>query len=238
MPAAPSAGFFSQAAGSVYSLPDLSRCDCAVFLFDSTSADSWAWAQRSMLTLCGLPGCETLPVLLVSTKDDVGMNGELRERVLAACGELALPDPLPVAAVDMAAMGGAFRQILSASFLTPEAHIPDTPARKDRRRLQRRLVIGGVAVALAMLGGYCLYIMYSDGGARGAGGKEGSSAVGAKLASGGVPALAGTGDAGLAAPTVGADVVPGAAGGVVEGSSLGDRLSSFFSLPGVSFLAR
>ncbi|GIL52371.1 hypothetical protein Vafri_8260 [Volvox africanus] len=238
VPAAPSAGFFSQAAGSVYSLPDLSRGDCAVFLFDSTSADSWAWAQRSMLTLCGLPGCETLPVLLVATKDDVGMNGELRERVLAACGELSLPDPLPVAAADMAAMGGVFRQILSASILTPEAHIPDTPARKDRRRLQRRLVIGGVAVALAALGGYCLYTMYSDGGARAAGVKEGNSAVVAKLASGGAPALANTSDAGLSAVSVNAGVVPAAAGGAAEGPSLGDRLGSFFSLPGASFLVR
>ncbi|EFJ45963.1 hypothetical protein VOLCADRAFT_118238, partial [Volvox carteri f. nagariensis] len=185
--------------------------------------------------------CETLPVLLVATKDDVGMNGELRERVLAASGELSLPDPLPVAAADMAAMGGVFRQILSASFLAPEAHIPDTPVRKDRRRLQRRLVVGGVALTAAALGGYCLYTMYMGGTASGteasSGGKAGAggSGGGGSAAASGPPVVVG---AGTAASSGTASVVAAEGAALPEGSSLAERLSSLFSMSGASFTAR
>ncbi|PNH06556.1 Mitochondrial Rho GTPase 1 [Tetrabaena socialis] len=228
---------FSGGSGAAYCLPDLSRCDVAVFVFDSTSAESWAWAQQSMLTLCSLPGCESLPVLLVATKDDVGMCGELKEALAAACGGLALPEPLPVAAADMSAMAGVFRQTLAAAFLNPEAHIPDTPARKARRRLQRRLVYGTVTLAALGLGGYCLYTFLSerDGESSGSG-RGGGAASGGGGRTGGGGGGRGAGAALGAGPSGGGGGGPGGGGEVVNPlkslfgvTTLGDRLQSIFS---------
>ena len=53
--------------------------------------------------------CESLPVVLVGTKDELGMNEELRGRVAAAAADLALPEPLPVAAADAASLAGVYR---------------------------------------------------------------------------------------------------------------------------------
>ncbi|KXZ56105.1 hypothetical protein GPECTOR_2g987 [Gonium pectorale] len=217
----------SSGPGAVYSLPDLSRCDCAAFVFDSSSAESWAWAQRSMLTLCSLPGCETLPVLLVAAKDDVGMCEELRRAVEAACSDLALPAPLSVSAADPAAMGRVFRSILSACFLTPESHIPDTPARKGRRRFQRQVIIGGAAAGALVLAGAALWLSWSGGDKDGGAAKEGGGGGGGKGGAGGRSA-AGGGSGGAAGPDAGA--APGA--NVLQSlfgvPTLGDKLHSLF----------
>ncbi|KAG2430028.1 hypothetical protein HYH02_013856 [Chlamydomonas schloesseri] len=220
----------SSSQGAVYSLPDLSRCDVAVFVFDSTSAESFAWAQRSMLTLCSLPGCESLPVVMVGTKDELGMNEELRGRVAAACADLALPEPLPVAAADVASLAGVFRQALTAAFLAPDAHVPDTPARKARRLMRRRLVLAGVTVAAVGLGGYCLYSFLNS---EEHGGSSSGSGSGVKAGGGG----GGLGKAGGAGSGLRAGGSGGGAGsgdgnalkGLFGVSSLGDKVSALFS---------
>lgn len=54
-------------------LPDMSKADVAVFVFDSSDLESWHRAVDSMVALSSLPGCDTLPCVLVAAKDDLGM---------------------------------------------------------------------------------------------------------------------------------------------------------------------
>ncbi|KAG2484520.1 hypothetical protein HYH03_016660 [Edaphochlamys debaryana] len=215
------------ASGACYTLPDLSRADAAVFVFDSTNAESWAWAHKQMVQLCSLPGCESLPVLLVAAKEDVGMCEELRGRVRGDCGELALPEPLPVAAQDMGAMAHVFRQALSTAFLCPDAHVPDTPARKQRRRLQQRLIVAGVAVASAGLAAYLLYSMFGGEGGSGAGGEKDQARGAAGGRGGGAGGRGGGGAGGRGAAGGGAGENP--IKGMFGVTSLGERVQSIFS---------
>jgi hypothetical protein len=56
----------------------------------------------------------------------------------AACADLALPQPIPVSVL-LGSLGGGpgggiARDLMEAA-LHPEGHVPDTPARKVRRRV-------------------------------------------------------------------------------------------------------
>lgn len=67
-------------------------------------------------------------MVLVAAKDDVGMCEELKGVVEAACRELALPPPLPVAANDVNALSGVFRWGAVLGLVTQSWHGEDIPS--------------------------------------------------------------------------------------------------------------
>ncbi len=70
---------------------------------------------------------ESLPCVLVACKDDLGMAPALEEEVVAACADLALPLPVPVAA-EAGEAAGALRRLVSVAIQGGNA--PFTAARK------------------------------------------------------------------------------------------------------------
>lgn len=109
------------------------------------------------------------------------------------------------------------RHTLAAAVLAPDAHVPDTPQRKARRRLQRQLIMGGVVAGAVVLGGYCLYSMFSDrADAAGSSGTAGGGGGGRAAAGGG-------GGSGLVSGALGAARPPGGGGG------FGEQVRSLFA---------
>ncbi|GBF89351.1 hypothetical protein Rsub_02229 [Raphidocelis subcapitata] len=163
-------------------LTDLSRADVALVVYDSSDAASFA-AARALAVGVSTAAGEGLPVVLVAAKDDLGSSPELQQRVAEACADLVLAPPLAVSVV-LGALGSTnvFRYAAEAA-LRPEGFIPDTPARKLRRRNVRRAwIAAGVAVSSAAAG-YAAFRVYkagSGGAAAAGGGGGGGGAAGGR----------------------------------------------------------
>ncbi|KAI8463172.1 MAG: hypothetical protein J3K34DRAFT_527193 [Monoraphidium minutum] len=156
---------------------DLSRVDVAAVVYDSSDPASFAAAAALAAGVSGLAG-EGLPVVLVAAKDDVGSSPELRQEVAAACAALSLPPPLAVS-VAQGNLGqpNAFRYLAEAA-LSPDGHIPDTPARKIRRRNTRRAWLAAGAAVSAAAAGYVAYRYSQSQPGGGGGGSSGGGGSG------------------------------------------------------------
>ena len=126
------------------------------------------------------------------------------------------------------------RQALTAAFLAPDAHVPDTPARKARRLMRQRLVLAGVTAAALGLGGYCLYsFLHADEHGSGSSGGSGTSSTFASRPGGGKAGGGGGGSGLRAGGGGGGSGSGGGEGNALKGlfgvSSLGDKVSALFS---------
>ncbi|KIY95142.1 hypothetical protein MNEG_12821 [Monoraphidium neglectum] len=158
---------------------DLSRVDLAAIVFDSSDAASLSRAADLAAGVAEIAG-ESFPVVMIAAKADLDTAPELMRAAAAACRALALAAPLRVS-VARGDMGtpNVFRYLAEAALHT-YGHIPDTPARKLRRRNARRAWIGAGALAVAAAAGYATYHHHSPvvWPSSGSGGDGGSCAVG------------------------------------------------------------
>ncbi|KAI8466496.1 MAG: hypothetical protein J3K34DRAFT_460850 [Monoraphidium minutum] len=180
-------------------MTDLSRVDVAAVVYDASDVASFRHAAALAAGVSTAAG-QGLPVVLVAAKDDVGSSPELQKVVAAVCSELALAEPLRVAALQgVLGQPNAFRCLAEAA-LHLEGHIPDTPARKLRRRNIRRAWIAGGAAVTTALAAYGTYRFYQAGGGGGSGffggGGGGGGSSGGGGGGGGARAAVGGGGAG------------------------------------------
>ncbi|GAX79606.1 hypothetical protein CEUSTIGMA_g7047.t1 [Chlamydomonas eustigma] len=151
----------SQAAAQPTAMPDLARCDVAAFLFDSSSSDSFRLA-RSMMESISTAAGDSLPCVMVSCKDDLGMAQALEDVVKASCAELVVPLPVPVSVeTGGEAVLGALRRIVAVAVKPEGHHVPFTAARKAKKRLMRNLYTLGLSLTALAGGSLIVYSVYS-----------------------------------------------------------------------------
>jgi len=163
------------------------RCDLAAFLFDSSSSESFRSA-RSMMEAISTSAGETLPCVLLASKDDLGMaqvqpggNGmrnhaslerevrwsflmlpilqDLEEEIKTACADLAVPLPVPLS-VPADGAEGVLRRLVAVA-VRPEGNFPFTSARRAHRKLMRQLYMFGLGAAGSVLALYLASSLYS-----------------------------------------------------------------------------
>ncbi|KAJ9519229.1 hypothetical protein QJQ45_017887 [Haematococcus lacustris] len=146
--------------GSTSDLPDLARADVAAFVFDSSSRESFQAAVDLLVKVSSLAG-ETLPCVLVAAKDELVMSAALEAEVAATCQSLQVPLPVSMSA-QVGDVSALFSTLVAAALLKPEAWLPETPARKARRRLIRQVLLGTTVGAAAAATLYLAYRILSS----------------------------------------------------------------------------
>ncbi|KAL6752183.1 hypothetical protein V8C86DRAFT_620246 [Haematococcus lacustris] len=146
--------------GSTSDLPDLARADVAAFVFDSSSRESFQAAVDLLVKVSSLAG-ETLPCVLVAAKDELVMSAALEAEVAATCQSLQVPLPVSMSA-QVGDVSALFSTLVAAALLKPEAWLPETPARKARRRLIRQVLLGTTVGAAAAATLYLAYRLLSS----------------------------------------------------------------------------
>jgi len=174
-----------EVAASAASPPDaatLAAADVAAFAFDAGDARSLEAALALLEAVASAPGGERLPCLLIGCKGDAAGGpdgGAGASAASAAATALCLPPPCRVSA-RTGDLDQVFVRLVQAA-RQPEGHLPDTPARKARRRALRRALLAVGLGATAAAGGYFAYRYYkespsaaaspsSGGGGKGGGG--------------------------------------------------------------------
>jgi len=135
----------------------LAAADVGLFLFDSSAAESFAYAHELMLQVATASG-DSLPCMFAASKDDIGMSQELVERCKECCAELAMPLPIPVS-MHAGETSSVYARVAEAA-TAPARFIPETPSLKAMRQyqqtLRRCLIYAGAGVA----GGALCYTLY------------------------------------------------------------------------------
>jgi Ras family protein T1 len=133
-------------------------CDVAVFLFDSSSPESFREAHRQLQQVASASG-DTLPCLLVAAKDDLGMSQALLEECGAACEALAMP--MPVAVSMRLGVNHCIYARVAEAAQKAHRHIPETDTLKTLREHQRTLRLCLVAAGAGVVVVSVAYTLYS-----------------------------------------------------------------------------
>ncbi|XP_010524876.1 PREDICTED: mitochondrial Rho GTPase 1-like [Tarenaya hassleriana] len=143
----------------------LAECDIAVFMYDNSDESSYK-RTTELLVEIATHGEDTgfeVPCLVVSAKDDrdsFSIHQTVQEP-FRVTQDMGIEPPIPVSS-KLGDFGNLFRKILTAAG-HPHLGIPETEARKSRKRYRRLInrsltvVSVGAAVAILGLSAYRLY---------------------------------------------------------------------------------
>ncbi|KAK9847488.1 hypothetical protein WJX84_010427 [Apatococcus fuscideae] len=131
--------------------------DVAAFLFDCSRPQSFREA-RLLLEHVATASGNTMPCVLVATKDDLGMHTAVEKDCGHAC--LALHLPLPISVSLQLGEGRSVYQELIKAAQQPSRAIPETPslkaAQQFRKTMRQAMLWTGVGACIAV-GGYIVY---------------------------------------------------------------------------------
>ncbi|KAK9867983.1 hypothetical protein WJX84_007975 [Apatococcus fuscideae] len=135
----------------------LAGFDVAAFMFDCSRPQSFQEA-RVLLEAVATASGNSMPCLLVASKDDLGMNPDLERDCGQACVALNLPLPISVS-MQLGEGRSVYQELVNAA-QRPNGAIPETrslkAAQQYRRAMRHAMLWTGVG-ACTVLAGYVLY---------------------------------------------------------------------------------
>lgn len=135
----------------------LAAADVALFMFDGSNKDSFAYAHKLLLEVATASG-DSLPCLFAASKDDLGMSQELVELCKGTCATLAMPLPIPVS-MRSGETSGIYSHLSDAA-AAPARFIPETPSLKAMRQYQQTLRKCLIYTGIGITGGAVCYAIY------------------------------------------------------------------------------
>ncbi|KZV32415.1 mitochondrial Rho GTPase 1 [Dorcoceras hygrometricum] len=134
----------------------LAACDVAVFIYDSSSEDSFKRASE-LLRILAREGEETgfcMPCLLIAAKNDLGASSLAMKDSAKLCLDLGIDAPIPIS-VKERDLNNVFSRIIKAAE-HPHLSIPETDIGRSRKRcrklVNRSLVCLSVGAAVTFVG--------------------------------------------------------------------------------------
>lgn len=164
-------------AESIAAAAGLESVDCAAFIFDASSAESYRVAQAALGRVAewsARTGAE-LPCMMVAAKDDLGMSEELAARSSGVCASLGLEPPVQ-ASVRAGDTSAVYQRLLAAA-ADPGAAVPETEtsraARARREQLLAYAKYGATAMGVLAVGVLFYRLVSSSSGGSSSGDSRG-----------------------------------------------------------------